>query len=63
MDNVQRIQIVLIKIAIVVLMTKILIGTVLHVVKVILVLDKGVLDVRILVLIVMFQVLTLYGIQ
>lgn len=44
-------------------MTKILIGTVLHVVKVILVLDKGVLDVRILVLIVMFQVLTLYGIQ
>jgi hypothetical protein len=44
-------------------MTKILIGTVLNVVKVILVLDKGVLDVRILVLIVMFQVLTLYGIQ
>lgn len=63
MDNVQRIQIVLIKIAIVVLMTKILIGTVLHVVKVILVLDKGVLDVRILALNVIFQVLTLYGIQ
>ena len=44
-------------------MTKILIGTVLNVVKVILVLDKGVLDVRILALNVIFQVLTLYGIQ
>jgi hypothetical protein len=46
-----------------VLLIKLLIGTVLHVVKAILVLNKGVLDVRILAQNVMFQVLPLYGIQ
>jgi hypothetical protein len=46
-----------------VLLIKLLIATVLHVVKAILVLNKGVLDVRILAQNVMFQVLPLYGIQ